>query len=857
MIRKKTILSAVITCVCAVIMGFAFLKTTKNTAVVIAEDSTIATSELFDMTNATYDAGVKFTDVGKINGVFKDSATIKYSIASLQTNMAMTVCSTDGEEVVTLVRASRGANYNVSLYTYYNGTFGWNTSGKQETATEIWTNTSDLPNGANFGGEYAVTFSLSGDTFSIVHTLVNNNTWTIASYALTAEDAATLAEGFTIGVRKLGQNASDVQNCYGGTGHIKITEVNNVAVGEQTVSVDSKTQTVSYADEQVIDGENVITLEYGETLKTFEKATKYTIGSLTITGDSEEISCSEDVSQVGTHSIEVEGKAYKVIVLEPLLIATSELFDMTNATYDAGVKFTDVGKINGVFKDSATIKYSIASLQTNMAMTVCSTDGEEVVTLVRASRGANYNVSLYTYYNGTFGWNTSGKQETATEIWTNTSDLPNGANFGGEYAVTFSLSGDTFSIVHTLVNNNTWTIASYALTAEDAATLAEGFTIGVRKLGQNASDVQNCYGGTGHIKITEVNNVAVGEQTVSVDSKTQTVSYADEQVIDGENVITLEYGETLKTFEKATKYTIGSLTITGDSEEISCSEDVSQVGTHSIEVEGKAYKVIVLDPIDSAELKMIKGGSIRVGTVNGGYGLRFLAMVQSTDYEALTNYYASVSYGMVILPRDYIETNGELTIDKLFGNDAIYDWSINSEYNGSKIRIINLTDLTPRFDDEYGGYVYSGAITDVKSYNLQREFVGRGYVKYETTDGEVGYKLFDYFENNIDNNSRSIYEVAEGLINNNRLDETTAKWFQDNVLNGVMYSVQYYTVENGTEELQEEITLYGLVGMSAFAPARAYTGYAFEKSYSKNVLDAILSKDTNTVLKFYFVKEES
>lgn len=865
MLRKKTLFSTIIACVCAIIMGFGFLMMPKAVTMVNAEQTTIERTELFDSENVTYDNeyGARFTGTGKINGVFKDTASITYCAEGQQTNMALTVCSTDGKEIVTLVRANKGANWNISLYTYYNGIFSWNENGTMTTSTTKWTDSADLPDGGVYGGVYTATLTLSGNIFTIRHTLVNNNEWTIAEFALTQEDAETLAQGFTIGVRTLdSSNPSDIVH-WGSTRHLDIRAINEASTCVETITVDAST-TVYYVGEQSVNGENVITLDYGVGLNVFTKVAQYTLDSLTMMGDGEELTYADKdfaTAAAGTYLIEVGGKAYKVIVVEPLSMAREDLFASTNATYENdGVKITGVDKVNGVFKDTASVYYGTDSQQTNMALTICSVDGEEIVTVVRAGRGQNWDVSLYAYYDGVYSWNESGAMNTSTEKWTDLTQLPTGVNYNTQdNTIMFTLTGNQFNIQHTLVNNNVWTIADFTLTEADAAKLAEGFTVGFRTLdAQKASDVDT-YWNTGHIYIKAVNNVSVANELIFVDTQIQNVSYDGEEVVDHKYMITLAYGENLKSFTKSTLYTIGSLTATVI-QEVAVTADISEVGTYYITVEDKEYEIVVQTPIDAVDFEMAYGASIREGTINGGYGLRFIATIPTADYEYLMaqvgNYYSSISFGMIILPEDYVQVNGALTIEQFYGEDAIYDWAIDGVYTESaKTRIINLSDLTVAYNEKYTAYTYYGAITDVKGYNLQRGFVGAGYVKYVMADGEVGYKLFDYYENDIANNTRSIYQVAQLAVNSGDLSDTAETWFTDNVLNGVTYTVQYYTVENGVTTMQEELTLYGLVDSNAFAPARTYEGYTFDQNYEGSVLQGVLSVTTPTVLKFYFIKE--
>ncbi len=245
MLRKKTLFGAIVACACAIITGFCFLKMPQTITSVNAEPTTIERTELFDSANATYgENSVKIAGVGKINGVFKDSASIAYGVEGSQTNMAITICSTDGEEIVTIVRANNYANWRISLYAYYNGMYSWNESGAMNTSTTKWSDASVLPSGDNYNTQVnTVMLTVTGNTFTIQHTLVNNNVWTIAEFALTESHAAALAQGFTIGFRTLDSNkASDVVGAgFNATGYIEMTAINEVSVANVSVAVDAST----------------------------------------------------------------------------------------------------------------------------------------------------------------------------------------------------------------------------------------------------------------------------------------------------------------------------------------------------------------------------------------------------------------------------------------------------------------------------------------------------------------------------------------------------------------------------------------------------------------------------------------
>lgn len=154
------------------------------------------------------------------------------------------------------------------------------------------------------------------------------------------------------------------------------------------------------------------------------------------------------------------------------------------------------------------------------------------------------------------------------------------------------------------------------------------------------------------------------------------------------------------------------------------------------------------------------GASVRL---TDGNGIRFSAEISETEYQAIET--ESVSYGMLIMPADYLSTHGGLTIENVFGEKAVYDWAVWDETandwsyttSESKTRIINLEyETLPSMD---GKRVVNGSIVKILPQNLDREFVGRAYIKEVTASG-TSYRLADYYGGAVKNNTRSMLSVA-------------------------------------------------------------------------------------------------
>ena len=143
------------------------------------------------------------------------------------------------------------------------------------------------------------------------------------------------------------------------------------------------------------------------------------------------------------------------------------------------------------------------------------------------------------------------------------------------------------------------------------------------------------------------------------------------------------------------------------------------------------------------DFKMNSGAYIRLGDVNG---LRFTANVSKSLVTSYESAGYAVSAGMVILPYDYMAEKGEFSATNIFG----------SAY--ASVEIINLSaNLVYYSESEYR---INGSIVSIKDANLEKKFVGRAYLKLEK-GGAVTYIMSSYYGSDIDNNSRTVMEIAE------------------------------------------------------------------------------------------------
>ena len=166
-----------------------------------------------------------------------------------------------------------------------------------------------------------------------------------------------------------------------------------------------------------------------------------------------------------------------------------------------------------------------------------------------------------------------------------------------------------------------------------------------------------------------------------------------------------------------------------------------------------------------ASFVMQYGASVRVKDSSGeDNGIRFTAeMVE--DYYNGTRQLKDVSYGVFIMPATYRTVYGELNEENLL---SVYDWiALDGELEYGDVgrqRIANVEyEELQKDKDSDEVYYLRGSLVNVKETNLDREFVGRAYVKYKVGESYT-YDLADWSNNNPSENTRSITFVAQSAL---------------------------------------------------------------------------------------------
>jgi len=205
----------------------------------------------------------------------------------------------------------------------------------------------------------------------------------------------------------------------------------------------------------------------------------------------------------------------------------------------------------------------------------------------------------------------------------------------------------------------------------------------------------------------------------------------------------------------------------------------------------------------NAQIDMIKGASVRyyAGSATAEQsGIRFSSVIDSETYgdlEGLENDTTKVSYGMLIAPYSYFKTYGAFNAATVFGVDGEkkYTWEGEAVEEGAtytKIAHVTYDELIASTVKGYEGYhEIKGSLVKIKPENLTKEFVGCGYIKYET-EGGVAYKFASYFGGDVENNVRSIVYVSQLAIDAN---DASAEWVNTHYVANAANVETTYTVE--------------------------------------------------------------
>ena len=201
--------------------------------------------------------------------------------------------------------------------------------------------------------------------------------------------------------------------------------------------------------------------------------------------------------------------------------------------------------------------------------------------------------------------------------------------------------------------------------------------------------------------------------------------------------------------------------------------------------------------LDSVSFTMQNGASVRKDEPTG---LRFRSLLSKEDYNKLTENVGegkddtSLTFGMLIAPQDYAEKK-ELNEANVFGENAVYTFDEN-DTDSEKLKILNLYD-NEMHETKDGEMSFTGILTNVKSVNYNRKFVGVGYIKAVDQSGNAFYKFATAKDN-----ARSVIEVAQVAIEKGETDTdgVLADFTKYASLGGIVSSV-----ENGDKTPQNAV----------------------------------------------------
>ena len=266
---------------------------------------------------------------------------------------------------------------------------------------------------------------------------------------------------------------------------------------------------------------------------------------------------------------------------------------------------------------------------------------------------------------------------------------------------------------------------------------------------------------------------------------------------------------------------------------------------------GSVYRKKMTVRVGVEDFLMEEGAAVRVAGDNVN-GLRFSAEMSADTY---TNLKAQgASFGIVIVPKDYITAGYELTASNLFGANAKYSKTAESGAAQSVRRMLLLDGLTPADRDNDGKYEIYGAITDILTNNLTREFVGVAYANINGT-----YIIASYYGDDMENNARSIYYVSQRAVEEN---DKFASAVQTKYINaygdylsdeGASYKREYtvnyvQTNSKGKSSVVSE-TFTANLNATFDLTAKAFDGYTLT---SPSMLKARIYANKENVFNFYY-----
>ena len=214
------------------------------------------------------------------------------------------------------------------------------------------------------------------------------------------------------------------------------------------------------------------------------------------------------------------------------------------------------------------------------------------------------------------------------------------------------------------------------------------------------------------------------------------------------------------------------------------------------------------------EFSAVTGASVRVSDRSG---IRFIVNVPTSVYDSVVSggaYVNDSQIGMIIVPYAYVT---DYNVYK--ASNPTSDYGYYEYFKNVKGKMINLS-YTPEqvaANPVSGGYQIKGSLVDIKEANLERDFVGIGYVR---TSGRYTYTAITE-----DDNARNITEIATKAIEDNSGKVSAS---QRGLLSS-LYNIDYYTVSYKNINLSDEYHVNNAYGTNYALPADITAeGYNFK-----------------------------
>lgn len=215
-----------------------------------------------------------------------------------------------------------------------------------------------------------------------------------------------------------------------------------------------------------------------------------------------------------------------------------------------------------------------------------------------------------------------------------------------------------------------------------------------------------------------------------------------------------------------------------------------------------------------AEFSAVTGASVRVSDRSG---IRFTVNVPTSVYDSVVSggaYVNDSQIGMIIVPYAYVTEYNAYKVANPTSDYGYYEY-----FKNVKGKMVNLT-YTPEqvaANPVSGGYQIKGSLVDIKEANLERDFVGIGYVR---TSGRYTYTAITE-----DDNARNITEIATKAIEDNSGKVSAS---QRGLLSS-LYNIDYYTVSYKNINLSDEYHVNNAYGTNYALPADITAeGYNFK-----------------------------